>query len=110
MTHDKAPEAVAPPFEQQVRRLDLACTSECGLTECSGKPMCQACRVRCTIFRGDLVRKRSGSAWEGIVCGEYSTALTPVGYAVESTAHPGSVQIYPAHALELVARGKTPNG
>ena len=59
--------------------------------------------------RGDLVRKRSGSAWEGIVVGEYSTSLTPEGYAVESLYHPGSVQIYPVAALELVARSKTPN-
>jgi dihydrofolate reductase (trimethoprim resistance protein) len=51
---------------------------------------------------GDLVRKVSGSAWEGRVVGTYSTALTPEGYAVESSAHPGSVQIYPAKALEKV--------
>ena len=50
--------------------------------------------------RGDLVRKKSGSQWQGRVVGEYSTALTPEGYAVESDAHAGSVQIYPAHALE----------
>lgn len=53
-----------------------------------------------TFNRGDLVRKRSGSAWQGRVVGEYSTVLTPEGYAVESDAHPGSVQIYPAKALE----------
>ena len=62
-----------------------------------------------TFARGDLVRKRSGSAWEGIVVGEYSTSLTPEGYAVESLYHPGSVQVYPAAALELVASSKTPN-
>lgn len=56
--------------------------------------------------RGDLVRKRSGSAWEGRVVGEYSTALTPEGYAVESAAHPGSVQIYPAAALDLVQKAE----
>ena len=28
--------------------------------------------------------------------------LTPEGYAVESEFHPGSVQIYPAGALELI--------
>jgi len=58
--------------------------------------------------RGDVVRKRSGSAWQGRVVGEYSTTLTPEGYAVESEAHHGSVQIYPAAALELVERGKKP--
>lgn len=55
-----------------------------------------------TFARGDVVRKKSGSQWEGTVVGEYSTALTPEGYAVESYAHPGSVQIYPVSALELV--------
>lgn len=50
--------------------------------------------------RGDLVRKRRGAKWQGRIVGEYSTALTPSGYAVESDAHPGSVQIYPAAALE----------
>lgn len=34
--------------------------------------------------------------------GEYSTSLTPDGYAVESLYHPGSVQIYSAQALEMV--------
>lgn len=52
--------------------------------------------------RGDRVRKTKGSSWQGIVVGEYSTKLTPEGYAVESEREPGSVQIYPAAALELV--------
>lgn len=52
--------------------------------------------------RGDRVRKISGSEWKGRVVGEYSTTLTPEGYAVESEAHVGSVQIYPVGALELV--------
>lgn len=52
--------------------------------------------------RGDRVRKVSGSEWEGVVVGEYSTAFNPEGYAVESCAHKGTVQIYPAKALELV--------
>lgn len=52
--------------------------------------------------RGDVVRKRSGSQWQGRVVGEYSTTLTPEGYAVESDTHAGSVQIYPAALLELV--------
>lgn len=52
--------------------------------------------------RGDRVRKVKGSSWQGIVCGEYSTALTPEGYAVESEREPGSVQIYPRQALETV--------
>jgi len=52
------------------------------------------------FFLGELVRKVSGSSWRGQVVGTYSTALTPEGYCVESTSEPGSVQIYPAKALE----------
>jgi hypothetical protein len=51
---------------------------------------------------GDRVRKRSGSSWQGKIVGYYRTSLTPIGYAVESEREPGSVQIYPATALELV--------
>jgi len=51
---------------------------------------------------GDTVRKVSGSQWKGKVVGTYSTELTPEGYAVESSTEKGSVQIYPAKALELV--------
>jgi hypothetical protein len=50
---------------------------------------------------GDMVRKVSGSQWHGKVVGTYSTELTPEGYAVESSTEKGSVQIYPAKALEL---------
>lgn len=49
---------------------------------------------------GDRVRKKSGSEWQGRIVGWYSTELTPKGYAVESETHKGSVQIYPASALE----------
>lgn len=54
---------------------------------------------------GDYVRKKSrpGSAeYEGTVCGFYSTADTPEGYAVLSAFHKGTVQIYSASMLELV--------
>lgn len=51
---------------------------------------------------GDKVRKTKGSRWQGVVVGTYSTSLTPEGYAVESETEHGSVQIYPAAALELV--------
>lgn len=51
---------------------------------------------------GDRVKKSSGSEWVGRVVGWYSTEQTKEGYAVESEAHKGSVQIYPAKALELV--------
>jgi len=56
-----------------------------------------------TFGLGDRVRKRSGAAWQGRIVGWYSTKLTPEGYAVESEAHAGSVQIYPVAALERVA-------
>jgi hypothetical protein len=49
---------------------------------------------------GDFVKKVSGSQWHGMVVGTYSTVLTPEGYAVESWTEQGSVQIYPAKALE----------
>lgn len=52
---------------------------------------------------GDRVRKIKGSAWQGKVVGVYHTSLTPEGYCVESEYHPGSVQIYPEAALELVS-------
>ena len=54
---------------------------------------------------GDYVRKTSGSQWDGYIVGVYSTTTTPEGYAVESIFHPGSVQIYPAKALQLVSSG-----
>ena len=49
---------------------------------------------------GDQVAKIRGSSWHGRIVGWYSTSLTPEGYAVESDHEPGSVQIYPAAALE----------
>lgn len=52
--------------------------------------------------RGQHVRKIKGSSWVGVVVGFYSSSLTPEGYAVESEREPGSVQIYPAAALEAI--------
>lgn len=51
---------------------------------------------------GQRVEKISGASWRGRIVGWYSTALTPVGYAVESENEPSSVQIYPAKALRAV--------
>lgn len=51
---------------------------------------------------GTRLRKRKGSSWQGRVVGYYSTSLTNVGYCIESEREPGSVQIYPASALEPV--------
>jgi hypothetical protein len=56
-----------------------------------------------TFALGDRVRKRKGSCWQGRVVGFYSTKLNPEGYCVESERERGSVQIYPAAALERVA-------
>ena len=51
---------------------------------------------------GDYVRKTKGSQWRGKIVGTYSTELTQEGYCVESAYEEGSVQIYPAAALEKV--------
>lgn len=51
---------------------------------------------------GTRMRKKSGSSWQGKVVGYYSTELTPEGYCIESEREPGSVQIYPVAALEVV--------
>lgn len=59
-----------------------------------------------TFKLGDRVRKKSGSQWKGRVVGFYSTELTPEGYAIESDTEKGSVQIYPAKALENVELSK----
>lgn len=50
--------------------------------------------------KGDHVEKIKGSSWRGVVVGYYSTEQTHEGYAVESSYEPGSVQIYPASALQ----------
>lgn len=51
--------------------------------------------------RGDFVRKKSGSWWEGRVVGFYSTEQSPDGVAVQLDKPMGPVQIYPAAALEI---------
>lgn len=51
---------------------------------------------------GQRVSKIKGSSWHGHVVGFYIATQTPEGYAVESEREPGSVQIYPASALEAV--------
>ena len=50
---------------------------------------------------GTYMQKKHGSLWRGKIVGYYSTVNTPLGYAIESFFEPGSVQIYPAQALEL---------
>ena len=61
-----------------------------------------------TYATGDLVQKARGSNWRGRICGTYSTAITPEGYAVESMMEPGNVQIYPVAALVPWDGGNTP--
>lgn len=50
---------------------------------------------------GERVRKISSSEWNGRVCGYYVTDQTSCGACVESEREVGSVQIYPARALEI---------
>jgi len=50
---------------------------------------------------GTPVAKIKGSQWHGRVVGYYSTTLTPIGYCIESSREPGSVQLYPETALEI---------
>ena len=74
-----------------------------GQCEICGQAVCnESCypHIPGPLTLGDMVRKKSGSEWEGEVVGWYATELTPIGYAVESAHHAGSVQIYPAGALE----------
>lgn len=52
--------------------------------------------------RGNRVTKTKGACWTGEVVGFYETALTPLGYAVESENELGSVQIYPNTALRAL--------
>lgn len=58
---------------------------------------------------GKRVTKKSGSRWTGLIVGSYSTALTPVGWCVESETETGSVQIYPEKALVLAPLAHTGN-
>ena len=98
--------AIADPVFHQIR--GIMGTQNWGQEDALRKAVLHALRTfesspKPGAFRlGDLVKKVSGSAWEGRIVGTYSTALTPEGYAVESASHPGSVQIYPAKALTLV--------
>lgn len=58
----------------------------------------------------DHVYKSKGPSWVGHVVGFYSTELTPVGYAVESSQERGSVQIYPEAELQYVGVATTLEG
>lgn len=50
---------------------------------------------------GDRVKKKGVKGqWHGVVCGYYSTEITPRGYNVMSLLEIGSVQIYPEDTLE----------
>lgn len=50
---------------------------------------------------GDMVRKKSGSWWEGKIVGWYSTRDTPRGYAIQAQVPRGNgpVQIFPETAI-----------
>lgn len=49
---------------------------------------------------GDYAAKKGRASWRGKIVGWYRTDLTALGYAIESHYEPGSVQIYPATAIE----------
>lgn len=49
---------------------------------------------------GDYVAKKGRALWRGRIVGWYRTELTALGYAIESHYEAGSVQIYPATAIE----------
>jgi len=50
---------------------------------------------------GTWVETREGARWRGKIVGQYRTSMNRQGYVVESAYEPGSVQVYPASALEL---------
>ena len=84
--------------QQDIRMaLDLAHAALSGI----GRDGAGAEKVRVFAI-GDMVRKKSGSWWEGRVVGFYSTEQTPDGVCVQLDKPMGPVQIYPASALELV--------
>ena len=49
---------------------------------------------------GTRLQKIHGALWRGRVVGYYSTEQTAIGYVIESSFEPGSVRVYPAHALK----------
>jgi len=84
--------------EQIIDHLTLEAQGETRM----GEPVIPQTAPQGKFRMGDLVKKSTGSEWIGRVVGWYSTEQTKEGYAVESSAHRNSVQIYPAKALELV--------
>jgi hypothetical protein len=114
---DTSPEALRALAEEVGDNSDN-CTRRCGANE---KCICNTVFITLHAFAkratpaparkfalGDYVTKLKGSSWTGHVVGFYSTALTPVGYAVESENEPGSVQIYPEAALRGVGEPVAP--
>lgn len=59
---------------------------------------------------GHRVTKIKGSSWTGRIVGFYATALTPIGYCVESENEPGSVQIYPEAAIRAMKEQENGEG
>lgn len=63
--------------------------------------------ILCKFPMGTKVKKKSGSWWQGVVVGFYSTEQTPNGYCVQlaiwGIKMPGMpVQIYPEAALQSI--------
>lgn len=90
------------PFDNDLLSdICVSCEAEAPWRENATRPAEQAATRKFAI--GDRVTKTKGSSWTGRVVGFYSTALTPIGYAVESETETGSVQIYPEAALRRKA-------
>lgn len=100
-----APDVNCPPHVQQVKQeLSAALNHSVAPLPLDDLPAEINDLLRRTVspfLLGDSVRKRpGGGAWRGEVVGVYLASKTPLGFAVESVREEGSVQIYPAKALE----------
>ena len=94
------PEVEGKPAEDFFEALENALNLAYAQAETAELARRAMCKPHPKFRLGDYVRKISGSEWRGPIVGTYSTELTPEGYAVESHLYKGSVQIYPANALE----------
>lgn len=101
-----ADEAAQDAIDSQAVGLDASPIIEAWLSSLSATtvapaPDLTADNDRLRAFKiGEVVKKRSGSWWEGRVVGFYSTDQTADGVCVQLDKPMDPVQIYPAAALE----------
>lgn len=108
-----APDAPAPARDDGAAKRGMIETARAIVQQVSGPPRPLSLddlparindllrRADAPFLLGDSVRKRPGGGeWRGMVVGLYLASKTPLGFAVESVREEGSVQIYPAKALE----------